>query len=138
MKKLIVMMAIMAASVSQAKTYCGVSAENPKQPGTYDQALFYGEFQGPKMLVISKDRTSAKDFNPNDLKTKEQLQALNDQSIVWIRVEQDKATLATGSIDAANSAVNLTPLHAMTVGLISQKQPLFLIANHLSVTCASF
>lgn len=138
MKKLMIALLVMMASVAHATVMCGVEGEDPKQSNTYDRNLYYQEMTGQRAVLVSKDFSSVKDLDISQMKTLEQWSAINGQLVVFFTIESDKrVSIGTARVNIKNkdSVLELQALSSGALGNLSQ--PLSLIYDHVSISCLS-
>ncbi len=134
MKSLIVLAAavLTIGSQAQAKTTCTINKGANMQ---FDQTVFSGEVIVGRMFLVGEK--SAEPILLSQLKSFEQLQAVNGKSIVTIEVHRDGLySMSVTHVDLKQEQ-NILPTDAIALGTLTEGRFLSLLVptRGLSVNC---
>ena len=138
MKTVLTLTAIMlAATLSQAKTVCNLNSGDPQKDMVFDHVLFSGEITSPKILLVSKDNSSASEVQLSQFTSFEKWKAIDGRTLVTFSQQNGSYGITVGQIDTSKGDTNALPLNAMAIGPVTQQSPLNLVVppKNLSAIC---
>lgn len=139
MKHAITITALMlAAGFANAKTICSINY-NTGNDLVFDHPLYSAEVSTSKFVVLKRGAQVAEEVDMSQLNTLGALKVIDGATFFTMSKQANGLYgLTIGKVDLSKSE-NILPLEAMTVGAVTDQQPLSLILppKFLAVSCIS-
>lgn len=127
---------VFTTGIASANTVCSIS-RSTKGDSTFDQVLHSAPLTGPTYLIVRENQTQAESIDFEQMKTPEQWNAVNGETIVTFSAQpNDQYGITIGKVDLSKTD-NALPLEAITIGTVIDGRPLslMLFRKKLSMSC---
>jgi hypothetical protein len=136
MKMTVILAALFIGTMAQAKTFCTINKQNPKEEMTFDQTVFSGEVQDAEMFVLKTDGSLARNFKLDSIKSEAEFRQLDKSTIISVSKQENGIySIAVGTFDVSKIDTNALPMDAIALGSSDKILNLIAAKKGLSIAC---